>query len=450
MNPNELIIRFEQVGEQAEGAVKRLVGFVRAKNLLQLFDAADLEANPRSAKAGSVTADIIDSIETTPDIFPFKTKGVLVGASDYEALDRRRYRLTFEDTRTEGILDGGHNMLAIGTYLLKQVVDDPRALKRIKTWLDFKEAWNAQREKLEELRKREGNTEDGPLDFLVPIEVLVPADLESDEVVGSFAESLLDICAARNNNVELTLETRANKKGFYDELRRYLPKEISSRVEWKTNDGGDVKVRDIVALAWIPLNLLKPCGLSVSPQNIYRNKGECTKQFDALMSDESVSRATDGYTHELHNVAVGSALKIAADLPYLYDQIYALFPEAYNGNSEGRFGRIAIVKLASGMRTKPTTPFTRRPVKYSYPDGLIMPLVYGLIALMEVSPEGEVRWRDNPIRFIDDHLEAIVRKYKVILEAFRFDPQKIAKNEGSYDLVVDAFETELLKLRRPA
>ena len=79
-----------------------------------------------------------------------------------------------------------------------------------------------------------------------------------------------------------------------------------------------------------------------------------------------------------------------------------------------------------------------------------MPLVYGLIALMEVSPEGEVRWRDNPIRFIDDHLEAIVRKYKVILEAFRFDPQKIAKNEGSYDLVVDAFETELLKLRRPA
>src|SRR5205085_8684357 len=132
---------------------------------------------------------------------------------------------------------------------------------------------------------------------------------------------------------------------------RYLPKEISSRVEWKTNDGGDVKVRDIVALAWIPLNLLKPCGLSVSPQNIYRNKGECAKQFDALMGNESVSRATDGYTHELHNVAVGSALKIAADLPYLYDEIYARFPEAYNGDNEGRFGRISVVKMAPKMRT---------------------------------------------------------------------------------------------------
>jgi hypothetical protein len=450
MNPNELIIRFEQVGEQAEGAVQRLVGFVRAKNMLQLFDAADLEANPRSAKAGNVTSDIIESIETTPDLFPFKTKGVLVGASNYESLDRRRFRLTFEDTRTEGILDGGHNMLAIGTYLLKQVIEDPRELKRIKSWPEFKDAWVKHREALDAFKSAQGNVEEGPLDFLVPIEVLVPANLQDEDVVDAFSESLLDICAARNNNVELTLETRANKKGYYDDFRRYLPKEIAARVEWKANDGGTIKVRDLVALAWIPLNLLKPCGLSVSPQNIYRNKGECTKQFDSLMGDESVSRATNGYTHELHNVAVGSALRIAANLPYLYDEIYARFPDAYNGNSEGRFGRISVVKMSSQMRTKPTTPFTKKPVKYSYPDGLIMPLVYGLIALMEVGPEGQVRWAEEPLPFIDNHLETIVRKYKVVLEAFRFDPQKIAKNEGSYDLIVDAFETELLKLRQAA
>jgi hypothetical protein len=39
--------------------------------MLQLFDAADLEANPREAKAGTVTADIIDSISETPETFPF-------------------------------------------------------------------------------------------------------------------------------------------------------------------------------------------------------------------------------------------------------------------------------------------------------------------------------------------------------------------------------------------
>ena len=123
MTPNELLIRFEQVDSQAEGSVTRLVGLVRARNLLSLFDAADLEANPRSAKVGSVTVDIIDSIETTPELFPFKTKGILIAASICKSLERRRYQLVFENTKIEGILDGGHNTLAIGLYLLKQVME---------------------------------------------------------------------------------------------------------------------------------------------------------------------------------------------------------------------------------------------------------------------------------------------------------------------------------------
>ena len=45
MNPNELIIRYEMVDRQTEGAVSRLVGLVRARNLLSLFDAADPSAS---------------------------------------------------------------------------------------------------------------------------------------------------------------------------------------------------------------------------------------------------------------------------------------------------------------------------------------------------------------------------------------------------------------------
>jgi len=48
------------------------------------------------------------------------------------------------------------------------------------------------------------------------------------------------------------------------------------------------------------------------------------------------------------------------------------------------------------------------------------------------------------VRFLDEHLKSIVR-IRVILDAFRADPQKVGKNEGSYDLVLDAFETEVLK-----
>jgi hypothetical protein len=454
MRPNELLLRFELVDSQSEGPVTRLVGFVKARNLLQLFDAADLEANPRSAKVGNVTADIIDSIETTPELFPFKTKGILIAASICKSLERRRYQLVFENVKIEGILDGGHNTLAIGLFILKQVIEDQRALKRIKTWPDFKSAWVLHREQIAALKTENTTGASGPLEFMVPIEVLIPSDPEDDFSLNRFNASLLEIGAARNNNVELTLETKANKKGFYDELRKMLPTEIASRVEWKTNDGGEVKVRDLVALSWIPMSVIDlPDSVSApSPSKIYQSKGECAKVFDTLMSDTTVSKPTGGeYTHELHSTTVGSALAIAAQLPSLYDQIYTEFPDAYNDGGAGRFGRLGSVKLAKDMRTKPVSPFTKRPVNYSYPDGFIMPLVYGLKALMTRTDDGCVKWVvSDPKRFIQDNLVTIVRKYRVIIEAFAGDPQKIGKNEGSYSLAYDAFETELLKLGQTA
>lgn len=459
MNPDNLIVRYEQVDEQVEGPVRRIIGFVKAKNMLPLFDAADLEANPRSAKAGPVTEAIIESIIETPETFPFKTKGVLVGASDYDALDRRRYALRFENTHIEGILDGGHNMLAIGTHILAIATGTQKIAKKLKRWPDFKEAWEENRAAVDTLRRMPPEESDGvgPLDFLIPLEILVPSDVEDPEVVQDFNRSLLDICAARNNNVELRLETKANQKGYYGALSDSLPDEIVERVEWKTNDGGDIKVRDLIALAWIPLSVLdlpkdeedRPLEAPI-PQNIYRNKGECVKLFDRLMSSPAVSKPTNGeYTHELHNEAVRSALRIAGALPELYDRIYQDFPRLYN-DGEGKFGRLKIVKMAKDMRSQPVTHFTNKEVEYSYPDGLIMPLVYGLRALMKKARNGHIAWKVDPNSFLEEHGGAIVKKYRVILDAFNFDPQKIGKNEGSYNLVLDAFETELLKMKSAA
>lgn len=458
MNPDNVLIRYDQVSEQVEGPVRRIIGFVRARNMLTLFDAADLEANPRSAKAGPVTEAIIDSINATPETFPFKTKGVLAGASDYEKLERNRYQLRFQNTRIEGVLDGGHNMLAIGTHILSLVLDDPKAVRRIKRWPEFKEAWQANRDAIEDYRKENGEEEAGRgLNFLVPLEILVPSDLEDQSIVTEFSTSLLDICAARNNNHELRAETKANQKGYYEELRRAVDPDLGKRIEWKTNDGGDIKVRDLIALTWIPLSAIElPLdaeGKQIEPpvpQNIYRNKGACVDLFDRLMSSPAVSRPTGNeYRHELHSTAVGSAFSIAADLPRLYDKIYKMFPAAYNGEGEGRFGRLNVVKMAEG-RYRPTTHFGNEPVKYAYPDGLIMPLVYGLKALIVRGESGLVEWDEDPDVFLETKLDAIVKKYRVIMDAFGADPQKIGKNEGSYDYVLDAFATELLKMRQPA
>src|SRR3546814_8421165 len=99
---------------------------------------SDLEANPRAAKIGSVTNAIVESLEETPELFPFKSKGILIGTSSYEALQRNRFELTFDNPESEGILDGGHNMLAIGVHMLAAVTDE-RELGSISLWEEMTE-----------------------------------------------------------------------------------------------------------------------------------------------------------------------------------------------------------------------------------------------------------------------------------------------------------------------
>lgn len=467
----KLIIRFALVAEQPStrdeerlsnassdnsiAGIKRYTGFVRGRDLYPLFEHVSLDANPRAAKTGAVTSAIIESLSKTPELFPFKSKGILLGTSNYEALQRNRFELRFEDPASEGVLDGGHNMLAIGLFMLAAVVDE-RELARASLWEDMKSLWDEHRSELNDVREQ--------FDFLVPVELLVPSDADDERSVQQFEMSVLDICAARNNNAQLTQETKSNKLGFYNEIRERLDPEIAQRVEWKSNEwesseSKPIKVRDLLALSWIPLNKanesgLLPLDISVTPQNIYRNKGECSKQFDKLMLHPSVSEPRDGPIHELTNDVVASCFDILADLPKLYDKIYADFPDAYNSNGF-RFGSNTIVKIYDPTRremakdksayvgTQPVTPFLSKPVYYRYPDGLIMPLVYGLKGLMKIQ-DGRVIWATNPFKFLDSYFKDIAGAYRLVLDMARFDPQKLAKNQASHEFAVGEFEKALI------
>lgn len=474
MSAKPFIIRFADAALQPKELpdddtciVRRVVGTVEMKHLLPLFHDSALDPNPRSARVNRVTDDVKWSLENTPELFANKSKGILLGTSHYEALQRNRYRITFEDPQVEGILDGGHNMLAIGLFMLSEFME-ARELKRVKSWDDLLDVWPQYQKDLDS-RKDEFNV-------LVPVEILVPAR-NDDEAVDAFNSALIDICSARNNNVQLPLEAAARKKGFYDEIEVQMPPDLARRVEWKPNTWEDddekrpVKVRDLVALAWIPLNLLGqkealPLEISVSPQNIYRNKGECSKLFDTLMVDKQVTEEGDAARHHLIHDGVKSAFKVLGDLPGLYDQIYEDFPVAYNSHKK-RFRANPIVKLydpegrkaarAAGKdvtgftATQPLTPFMRRPVRAptgskpcSYPDGLIMPLVYGLQGLMEVV-DGEVRWAvDDPSAFVRTVLPEIAGHYQLVLDLAKWDPQKIAKNPASHEFAVQQFRGVLL------
>jgi hypothetical protein len=352
-------------------------------------------------------------------------------------------------------------MLAIGIHMLSAVLDKP-AIARISLWEDMRELWEENRGELEAVRER--------FDFLVPVELIVPSDVDDEGVVNQFEMSVLDICAARNNNAQLTQETKSNKMGFYDRIRERLDPAIAERVEWKSNEwesseAKPIKVRDLLALAWIPLNKaneekLLPLDISVTPQNIYRNKGECSKQFDRLMGHSEVSEPRDGSVHKLTNRTVASCFDLLADLPKLYDMIYADFPDAYNANGY-RFGAKDIVKIYDPPRreaakdksgfvvSQPTTHYTHEKAAYRYPDGLIMPLVYGLKGLMTVE-DGKVVWATDPFKFLNKYLKDIAGAYRLVLDMARFDPQKLAKNQASHEFAVGEFEKALLKDRSKA
>ena len=450
------VIRLDQPTEQADGPIRRVTGFVPAKNMLSLFDDATLDANPRSAKVNAVVGDIMDSLREGPKTFQFKTKGVLLGTSSFAELDRKRFDLQFDDPAYEGLLDGGHNMLAIGLFLLSFVMtegDKLKQWKKIKLWEDFKEAWRENRDAVHEIRDQ--------FAFKVPVELLLPSNPDDDQTVSDFRMALIDICAARNNNAQLTTEAKANQKGFYEELRKRMPPELAERVEWKSNewssdDSRPIKVRDLIALAWIPLTVLNEAGLlpkktennsqlnfTVVPQNIYRNKGELSQLFDKLMEHPEVSKQKNGPQYEMHNATVGSAFDIAVVLPALYDKIFVQIGPAYNANN-GKFGKIKEVRVPK--RGSAHAPFTQLESDFGVPDGYIIPVLYGLKALLEIK-NGELRWKTDPGAFLDRHIKTLIGAFKMPMDMAGFDPQKIAKSENSYLFMVGEVEKALIKER---
>lgn len=450
-----VIVKFDFSAEQTVGEITKIIGLSMAKYLVPVIDFLNLEANPRSSKTGSVTDAIQESIEKDPLVFPFKTKGILLASSGYERLDRGRIKIIPEDPKIEGILDGGHNTLAIGLYILKKAMEYRGMAfpKGAKTWDEFKQLWEKQRDAVEEyLDAMRADPDMDSLNFYVPIELLVPRDAEEIHSVESFKNDLLEICAARNNNVQLPISAKANQLGYFDDLRGLMDRHnslLSSRIEWKTNDGGDVKAQDIIALAWIPLNLITPVkdsyGRTVEPvlaQNIYRGKGSCLKQFEKLMSSPDVTMETGAdYKHKLVNEEVRSALRIAVELPELYDYIYEMFPRYYNA-AGGIYGQITAVKKLNDKRKDKVTPFTGKEVEKVSPEGFIVPLVYGLQALMEskeIDGHTEICWKQPPMLFLHSHLQKIVRRYCGIISTCDYDPQKIGKNPFSYEQALSAF-----------
>lgn len=454
----DIVIKFEDgCGIQTVNDITKFVGLVKAKCFVSIIDNLNLEANPRSSKTGAVTDAIEETIESSPELFPFMSKGVLLASSDYKNPKESYIKIIPDDPKIEGILDGGHNTLAIGLHILRKSLEcnGETLSKGTKKWDDFKKLWFEKRNVIRDYLDKEARENGKDLDFLVPVELLVPKDINDCDCLLSFKNNLFDICEARNNNAELQLSAKANQKGYFDELRQMLEKsnpKIANRIEWKTNDGGEIKAQDLIALAWIPLNMIEPvCAANdnsqmlegVAPKTLYSGKGACMKQFEKLMTSPDVTdESGDGYKRTLLNEEVKSALKLATEIPTLYDYIYTTFPTYYNA-AGGRFNAITAAKRMNDKKKNKKSPFSGEPIETITPDGFIAPLVYGLQALIVKRKENGytvLRWSQDPMHFLKNNLREIVAGYADILSMCNYDPQKVGKSTQSYKTALDKFK----------
>ena len=401
---NSITLKVEYPETRSLDNIRRISGFIKVRGMIDLITELDLDANPRSAKRSSVTAEIVETIQTTPELYPFKSKGILLGASAFQELGRGRWE--------------------------KNILN----LKKLKT--------KASRSH----------------DAMVPVEILVP-NHSDEESIDSFLSSILLICAARNNNVQLKNETIANQDGIFDSLKESLPNYIREAIIWKTNGSGRIPVGTFLSLVWVPLGKVdfsKVVDSEGKSKNItpipgsqaYSSVSECIKRYQDLISADSISQKSDDMTTwELKSMPIQSALDMVEDVTKVYDLVYKGYKDAYNSN-RGRFAGIDAVKTESSRKKNKYTLFAHQPIEHEVPPrAYMMPIMYSMRAIIDRAADGTLSWAVNPIEFYGnkENLARIVGSLKNIMELVDWDPQNVGKKNASYQAVENTVNTMKLE-----
>lgn len=272
----------------------------------------------------------------------------------------------------------------------------------------------------------------------------------------------MEICSARNNNVQLRSESTANQEGLFDILKEYLSDDLVKRIEWKTNDSGQISVRDIIALAWISLSALDLSRFgsgealeAPSPVQSYSGKAVVLEKYKKLIKSEAVSATEkDGYRYIVKSDQVKAVLKMLPKVIEAYDLIFEKFSLMYNG-AGGNFGRVDAVKSVNNLKGKDAVkarkskkrfaPFLGNNVELLVPLGFIMPVAYGIRSLIHLDEEGSPYWLTDPIHFIKKHEKEIGKAARNLIEGLEWNPQKVGKSAMSYENMMSCYKSLMLE-----
>jgi len=424
--------------------INKLISSIAPVDFIKLLKKADNIVNPRSAKINKITRNIHETLEISPELFWYKSKGILLSTENCEILDRNRVRISLDNVDYEGIMDGGHNAFAIATFFVEKLFG-----KNLKDWDECKNFWKSNYDGIvKEFDKNISNLSN----FSIPIEIIYPNDEEG--AINQFYDHISEICKARNTNVELTETSKGNQIGLYDHLKKNLNQ---FEIIWKSGTLGKIKSEDVLSMSSIPLltlqeNKLLPNDLNqLNPVSIYSQKSKSVDFFNSVLEHKEISVEDKG-KHTLKNSYVESGLDMVEDIMRFFDKLYLDFPNLYNKISPG-FGRIKSVddgtkKNKDKARPKPPIPkptlFRTGKSKVSYPFGFIYPLITGVTELMEIDTESQkLKWIISPMAINLNDLE--MEQYIDAIKLANYDPQTVGKQNLFYSQAKSIFKTYVLR-----
>lgn len=403
--------------------INKIISSISPATLIRLVKFADNKINPRTASVNAITTSIYETLDKSPELFWYKTKGILIATKECQLLDRNRIKLSFDQPAYEGIMDGGHNTFAIARFIIDKLFGI-----KFKKWEECKNYWN---KNFDDIIKKFKEVENEPrFQFSIPVEILYPND--SVGSLEDYYDAIAEICSARNNNIQLKETAKGNQVGCYDYLKEHLSR---YSIIWKTGDTGSIKSEDVIAMADIPLYFLQVEGLlpeegirKFNRVNLYSQKGQCISFFNEIIKNPKFSIEEKG-KFILKSDLIKSALKMTEDIMKLFDQLYINFPALYNKNN-GSFGRIVEVK---NKKSKVRFKTINKDCDYTYPDGYIYPLISGIIKFMIYDDAtNTIQWRINPSskEFKVENLN--IMKYTGWIKQLDYNPQKVGKTNLMY------------------
>ena len=424
--------------------INKITSSISPEAFIKFIREASISVNVRSPKDNYVVSDIIETLEKTPELFWYKSKGILISTTSLTELDRGdRVRISLSDTENEGIMDGGHNAYAIAKFIASTLFNNK---KPFKDWNGMKQFWDEHYDEIEEKYKA---WDDNSFNFSIPIEIQYPNDEAG--ALEQFKDLRSSICGARNTNAQVKDEDLDNQMGLYDYLKIIL---VDHQINWKTGEEvkGDISRRDLIALADLPLLFLQNHGLISDREgsdtsiphfnriSIYSQKAACSDFYSAVVGAYSDKNADTG-KYELKDPLVQSALDMTVDLMKFYDKIYLEFPSIYNNNS-GSFG--SIKKGVKMKESRPKFKTTTAVCNYDYADGYIIPLLTGVVNLMKYNATtNRLEWIINP-NYIDLS-ELDLSMYVNSIKESSYNPQEVGKKSSLYSAVDMIFGFYLFK-----